>query len=39
MYDIVGEPEWMHMKNMDQLHDDCHQNVAEHSTTSEHIHT
>jgi len=32
-----GEPERVHMQNMEQLHaHELHQNVAEHSTTSGH---
>ena len=32
---LWGEPERLHMNNMEQLHaHDCHQNVTEHSTTS-----
>jgi len=37
MHDIVGEPEWVHFLNVEQLHvNGCHQNVTEHSTTLGH---
>jgi len=38
MYDIVGEPERVHMQNVDQLHaQDYRQNVNEPQATEYHI--
>jgi len=33
---LWGEPDRIHLQNMEQLHD-CHQNVTEHQATENHI--